>query len=345
MWVSIIVLNYNGKPWLERCLDSLAGQSFDHGCEILLADNKSTDGSDLLAEKLTGKLPNARFIQNGANLGFCEGNNRPAALARGEFLLFLNNDAWLEKDCLAKLHAAVHETGAAAASPLILNYEDDSFQSIGAEGFDFFGLPSGRVPALAQGHRQLLMPEGCAYLIRRDVFELLGGFDPEIFMYADEYDLSWRLWVSGYSAITVPEARVHHRGAANVNPAGGASVIEFRTSDTKRYYANRNCLLVLLKNSQHILFLLVLLQLILLTLESLAALLVVRRWGFVRKAYWNAVRDCWRLRHHIRRERRKLNRLRKRSDFDMLNFLNWRFNRWEEIKRMFAFGLPRVAPK
>ena len=343
MWVSIIVLNFNGKPWLKRCMDSLRDQDFEHGCEIILADNKSTDGSDKLAEELVKDVPNARFIQNGANLGFCEGNNSPAVMARGEYLLFLNNDAWLERDCLAKLRLAIEETGAAAASPLILNYEDDSFQSIGAEGFDFFGLPAGRVPQ--EGRRRVLMPEGCAYLIRRDVFELLGGFDPEFFMYADEFDLSWRLWVSGYFAITVPEARVHHRGAANVNPAGGSSVVEFRTSDTKRYYANRNCLLVLLKGAQHLLFSLLVLQLALLMVEAVVALLLVRRWSFVRKAYWEAVRDCWRLHDHIRSERRKLKGLRKRSDFDMLNFLSWRLNRWEELKRMFAFGLPRVAEK
>ena len=341
MWVSIIVLNYNGKPWLKRCLESLARQEFKHGYEIILADNQSTDESDKLAEQLVRDIPNARFIQNGANLGFCEGNNRPAAIANGDFLFFLNNDAWLEPDCLQKMWEATNETGATAASPLILNYEDDTFQSIGAEGFDFFGLPAGRAPL--EGRRPVLMPEGCAYLIRRDVFHALDGFDPEIFMYADEYDLSWRLWVAGYSAITVPEARVHHRGAANVNPAGGGAMVEFRTSDTKRYYANRNCLLVLLKCAQHILFFGVALQLGLLAVEAAAALVLVRRWSFVRTAYWHAVRDCWRLRGHIARERRKLKQLRKRSDFDMLNFLSWRLNRWEELKRIVQFGVPKVS--
>lgn len=343
MWVSIIILNYNGKPWLHRCVESLACQKFDHGYEIILADNLSTDGSDKLAAELVQSLSNGRFIQNGANLGFCEGNNRPAKEARGDYLFFLNNDAWLEVDCLEKLREAVVQTSAAAASPLILNYEDNTFQSSGAEGFDLFGLPSGRAPV--DGRRPVLMPEGCAYLIRRNVFEELGGFDPEIYMYADEYDLSWRLWVAGYSAITVPDARVHHRGAANVNPAGGGTVVEFRTSDTKRYFANRNCLLVLLKNAEHVLFAALLLQLLLLMAEAAAALVLVRRVGFVQKAYWEAVRDCWRMREHIMRERRKINALRERSDFDMLNFLSWRFNRWEEIKRVLAFGLPNVAAR
>ena len=343
MWVSIIVLNYNGLAWLERCLDSLANQDFREPYEIIVADNASTDGSDRLAEQLCQKIPHARFLQNGGNLGFCEGNNRPARTARGEFLLFLNNDAWLERDCLRQLHLAMLETRAEAACPLILNYEDQTFQSIGAAGFDIFGLPADRSPRT--GHQPVLMPEGCAYLIRREVFAALGGFDPEIFMYADEYDLSWRLWISGGVATTVPEARVHHRGAANVNPVGGGSVVEFRTSDTKRYYANRNCLLVLLKNAQHLLLGALLLQLGLLACEALVSLLLVRRWSFVRRAYWEAVRDCWRLRDHIRRERRKIQAIRRRGDLEMLDFLTLSLNRWDELKRMARFGLPKVAER
>ena len=123
------------------------------------------------------------------------------------------------------------------------------------------------------------MPEGCAYLIRRELFQQLGRFDPEFFMFADELDLSWRVWISGQRAIAVPSARLHHRGAAQVNPAGGGSAVEFRTSDTKRFYSNRNGLLVLLKNAHLFLLLLVPLQLGLLAVEALAALLLVRRWS------------------------------------------------------------------
>ncbi len=118
----------------------------------------------------------------------------------------------------------------------------------------------------------MLMPEGCAYLIRRELFEALGRFDPEFFMFADEFDLSWRVWISGHRAMAVPSARLHHRGAAQVNPAGGGATVEFRTSDTKRFYANRNSLLVLLKNARHLLLLLVPLQLGLLLLEGLVSL-------------------------------------------------------------------------
>jgi GT2 family glycosyltransferase len=233
--------------------------------------------------------------------------------------------------------------GAGAAAPLVLNYEEDSFQSLGAFGFDLFGLTSTR--AFATETRDVLMPEGCAYLIQRKLFQESGRFDPEFFMFADEYDLSWRVWISGHQAVAVPSAKLHHRGAAQVNPAGGGAAVEFRTSDSKRFYTNRNSLLVLLKNARLLLLLLVPLQLGLLLLEAVAALVLVRRWGFVRHAYWDALADCWRLRRHILAERRRIRQYRRRGDLWMLRFLRWRLNRWDEIQRVRQFGVPKVTPR
>jgi GT2 family glycosyltransferase len=339
--VSVIVLNYNGARWLERCLDSLRAQTIFGQVEVLVADNVSTDGSDRLAARLMQGWPGGRFIQHAQNLGYCEGNNRGADPACGEYLLFLNNDTWLEPDCLERLLAEVQKAGAAAACPLVLNYDDDSFQSLGAFGFDLFGLASTRAQSAVT--REVLMPEGCAYLIRRDLFWQIGGFDSVFFMYADEFDLSWRVWVSGHRAVGVPSAGLHHRGAAQVNPAGGGATVEFRTSDTKRFYANRNSLLALLKSAKHFLLLLVLMQLALLGLEALAAVVLVRRWSFVKRAYLGAVADCWRLRSHILAERRRIGQFRRRGDLFMLRFLRLRPNRWDEFQRLRRLGPPKVT--
>ena len=340
--VSVIVLNYNGTRWLERCLESLHAQSIFADTEILLADNASPDNSAELGSRLMQNWPNGRVIRHAQNFGFCAGNDKAAEQACGDYLLFLNNDTWLEPDCLEKLLTATHTAAADAATPLVLNYEDDSFQSLGAAGFDLFGLATSR--SQHPDMRPVFMPEGCAFLIKRETFQRLGGFDPEFFMFADETDLSWRLWLSGYRAVAVPIARLHHRGAANVNPAGGGTVAEFRTSDTKRFYANRNGMLVLLKNAQHMLLLCLGLQLVLLLAEAVAALFLVRRWGFLRRAYLGAVSDCWRLRGHIAAERRRIRELRRHSDLWMLRFLRLRPNRWDELRRMRQSGIPRVSP-
>src|SRR5437660_9304346 len=155
------------------------------------------------------------MIQNSENLGFAEGNNRGAAVAKGQYLFLLNNDTWLEPNCLASLIDGIKQAKAVAGCPLVLNYHDNSFQSLGAEGFDIFGLPTCRNGTVKS--KSVFMPEGCAFLIERDVYHKLGGLDSEFFMFSEEYDLSWRLWLAGYTAAVVPAAIVHHRGAAQVN--------------------------------------------------------------------------------------------------------------------------------
>lgn len=338
--VSVIVLNYNGARWLERCLESLRRQTVFDQLEILVADNASPDKSDRFAADYMRQWSNGRVIQHGENLGYCEGNNRAALQAKGEWLFFLNNDTWSEPECLATLVEQVQAAGAHFGCPLVLDYDSNNFQTMGFRGFDLFGLPSTRAPLKEVG--EVFMPDGCAFLMHREVFAELGGFDPYLFMYVDEYDLSWRAWVSGYKGVATPAARLHHRGAAQVNPAGGGTAVEFRTSALKRYYANRNSLLVLLKNSQHMLLLLLPLQLLLLAAEALASALLVRRWGFVKQAYFDACRDVWQARGHVSRWRKRIRGLRQRSDLWMLRFLRLRLNRWDEVQRMRSMGVPKV---
>jgi GT2 family glycosyltransferase len=339
--VSIIILNYNGALWLSRCLRSIREQNVFPKLEVIVADNNSPDGSIVLAETLMKGWGNGRTIQHGANLGFCEGNNRAAKEARGKYLFFLNNDTWLEPSCLQQLVCTVERLGARAGTPLMLNYEDDTIQSSGGGGFDMFGLMSLARPC--DTPREIFVVGGCSYLIERYLFEEIGGFDPVFYMYADEYDLSWRVWISGARAIIEPGAKLHHRGAASVNPEGGNKILETRTSDTKRFYTNRNCLLLLLKNCQNILLVTVPLQIVLLLFEATVGLVLFRRWSFVKRAYWDAVKDCWRLRGHISSERRRIKGFRRRSDWRMLHFFRFRLNRWDEVHNLRRYGVPKVT--
>ena len=229
-----------------------------------------------------------------------------------------------------------------AATPLVMNFDDDSFQSLGAAGFDLFGLASFRPQHTDT--REVLMPEGCSFLIRRSLFETLGKFDAEFFMFGDELDLAWRIWIAGGRAVAVPSAGMHHRGAPNVNPRGGGAVVEQRTSDTKRFYANRNSLMVILKNGRNILLVFAALMAGMFIAEALVMLVLVRRWSFIRRAYLGAFADCWRLRHHIRAERKRIRQFRRRSDWWMLRFFRLRLNRWDELGRLRKRGLPKVTP-
>jgi hypothetical protein len=338
--VSIVVLNCNGANWLPKCFGSIKTQTIPDQIEAVMVDNNSTDDSVAVARKLLADFPSACIVRNSENLGFCEGNNSGARAAKGRWLLFLNNDTWLELDCMEKLIAGTEKLGAAAATPLVLNYPDNSYQDFGFYGFDVFGLPS--PSAIATGTREIFVAGGCSYLIRADVFNRIGMFDAEYFIYSDDADLSWRVWLAGHKVAGIFEAKLHHRGAAGVNPSGGITTVEFRTNDRKRFLTNRNCLLTLLKNGQHILLLPVIPLIALLFLESLAGSLLLWRWSFARASFWSVLRDCWRLRGHISRQRKAVSAFRKRSDFWMLRFFKLRLNRWDEVKRTIKFGPPRV---
>lgn len=344
--VSIIVLNSNGAHWLPKCFESIRTQTIVGQIETIVVENSSSDNSAEVGREWLAKFPDAAMVRLFKNQGFCGGNNEGARPARGRWLLFLNNDTWLEPDCIEKLVAGVEKMGAAAATPLVLNYPDNSFQDFGFYGFDIFGLPSGSSgSSAATGTREIFIAGGCAYLIRADVFNQIGGFDAEFFIYSDDTDLSWRTWIAGYKVAGIYEARLHHRGAAGVNPSGGVQTLEFRTTDQKRFLTNRNSLLTLLKDGRHILLLLVIPQLMLLFVESLVGALLLRRWSFARESFWSVLRDLWRLRGHVVRERKRIATFRKRSDFWMLRFFRLRPNRWFEITRLFKFGLPRVDNK
>jgi GT2 family glycosyltransferase len=324
---------------MRRCVQSLQAQSIFPRIQVIIADNASTDRSDRLSQELLANWSNGLFIQNGANLGFAAGSNLAVKQAKGKYLFFLNPDVWLEPDCLERLFNAAEKAGAGAAGALVLDYDNDNIQTRGGVAFDFCGYPV--IPKRNQVPKILFASCGF-FFIRAELFRRLGGFEDQFFLYGEETDLSWRVWVSGNSIIHAPLARIHHRGEASINPKGGTRIIEFRTSETKRYYANRNHLIVLLKNAQHILLLMLLPCLILMFLESFAAVILLRRWSFFRETFWASLVGCWQLRKHVLSERRQIHGFRTRSDFQMLRFLTWRFGRWPEVRKVFRKGIPIV---
>lgn len=340
--VSVVIVNYNCKAWVPRCLESLREQTIYDGMEVIFTDNISRDGSDLQAQELMKDWPRGKFLQTGANLGFGGGANRGAALAEGKYLFFLNPDVWIERDCLERLVAAAEQNGLGVAGPLVLNYSDNSLQSKGASGFDIFGLSVD--PPGSDAAPRLFSPSAF-YFIRRDLFGKIGGWDGHFFMYGEEMDIAWRIWIAGERVGHVPGAKMHHRGAAVDNPKGGDRVVELRSNDTKRFCAYRNHLLTLLKAPQHVLLLLLPPAVALTLLEGLAGAVLLRRWSFFSNTSWKALRACWQLRGHWREQRRRIRGFRRRGDFWMLRFLSWRLNRWHEIRQILKLGMPRVEKR
>jgi GT2 family glycosyltransferase len=338
--VSVIILNWNAAQWIPRCLESLRQQTIFSQVEIIFTDNASSDGSEQVARDCMAGWPNGKIVPTGGNFVWGGGVKGGAAAARGRYLFFVNPDIWLEPACLEELATAGDQNEATAVGALIMDYADDTVQWWLDDGFDVFGSV---VNARLSTQRRTSFCASTFTFIRADAFQKLGGFDEEFFMYGEEADLAWRIWISGGKVVATPKARLHHRGEAAVNPKGGEQITEFRTSERKRFYANRNHLLALLKNSQHILLLTAVAFAGLLLLEGFFWLLIKRRWALLRATSLEPLVDCWRLRGHVRAQRRLVRGFRKHGDWWMLRFFCWRLGRWPDFKKVFKFGLPKIG--
>jgi hypothetical protein len=141
--------------------------------------------------------------------------------------------------------------------------------------------------------------------------------------------------------VGVPEAKIHHRGAVGVNPDGGVIIAENRTSVRKRFLANRNRLLIISKNAQHILLFMLLPCAALILLEGLFVLLMTRNAAIAKKISLDVFADFWRMRGHVFQERKRIRSFRRRGDFWMLRFFRLGFGRSHEIKAILKRGFPK----
>jgi GT2 family glycosyltransferase len=239
--ISVIVLNYNGRRWIEPCLSALAAQAGAPPFEILFVDNGSTDGSTAL---VADRFPSVRIIENGRNLGFAAGNNAGARAAIGETLAFLNNDTIPAPDWLARLHAARIETlgRALITSRIVFLDRPDVVDSAGDGYLRAGGAFKHGHGAYADGFmssREVFGACGAAFAIRRDLFDELGGFDEDFFMVYEDVDLSYRARLAGHHCWYAADAVVRHAGSGTLGVA----------SDMAVFHGQRNLEWTWLKNT------------------------------------------------------------------------------------------------
>lgn len=211
----MVIVNWNRKELLRACLHSLARQE-GVDFETVVVDNGSVDGSADLAEAEFG----ARVIRNPQNRGFCAANNQGIAAARGDLVALLNNDAEAEPGWLAALAracCAAPDIGMAACK--ILVWEDPS--RIDKAGHLMFPDGQNRGRGTGEADRgqydreeEVLWPDGCAAMYRKEMLDAIGGFDEDFFAYGDDAELGLRARIAGWRAVYTPRAVVrHHRGA------------------------------------------------------------------------------------------------------------------------------------
>lgn len=239
--VSVVILNYNGRQWIDGCLAGLAAQRGAPEYETLLVDNGSRDDSITFARTT---YPNVRIVENGRNLGYAAGNNAGARHASGAWLAFLNNDTTPQPDWLARLWSAAqaHPLCGIVTSRLVFMDDPTVIDSAG-DGY----LRAGG--AFKHGHggrngdfetsREVFGACGGAFMIRRDLFESLGGFDERFFMQYEDVDLSYRARLRGARVWYASDAVVRHAGSGSLGTISPMAV----------FYGQRNLEWTWIKNT------------------------------------------------------------------------------------------------
>lgn len=244
---SIIIVSWNALHHLKKYLPSVVATDYPH-YEIILADNASTDGSKAWVRE---HYPDIEIASFDKNYGYCGGNNRAVPHAKGDILMFLNNDVRVEPDWLQGLATCFQKDNSiAAVQPKMLSdVNPELFEYAGAAGgyLDRFAYPfcRGRIfDTLEEDSGQydyetdIFWASGAALAVRKQVFEDLGAFDEDFEFHMEEIDLCWRLWNSGYKVSFCPSSTVYHLG-------GGSMAMG---SPRKIYYNYRNNLRMLWKN-------------------------------------------------------------------------------------------------
>lgn len=306
---SVIILNWNGKHFLNDCLLSLKAQTVSN-FETIVVDNGSTDGS---VEYLRQHFPWVRLVELPENVGFAEGNNLGLAVAQGEYIVTLNNDTKVLPHFMEELSGQINhrpEIGMVAAK--ILNfYQKERIDSLG-----IYPATSGIGCSIGIGQTDT----GCydlqtdvfgacagAAMYRRSMIEETGFFDSDFFAYYEDLDLAWRARLSGWKAVTAPGALVYHVHSATAG----------RMSNFTVYYTHRNKWFVIIKNWPASL---ILRYLVLIIVYDAAALLLASIKGKIIPAL--------RARLHLLasfpallRKRKKVMKLRKLNTADVKNLL------------------------
>jgi N-acetylglucosaminyl-diphospho-decaprenol L-rhamnosyltransferase len=238
--VSVVVVNWNAGPALDRCLASLATDAAA-GAEVVVVDNASTDGSTSAA---AGPRAWARVVESGANVGFARGANAGAAAACGDVLVFLNPDAEVEPGALGTLVRSLEAVPRAGIAGGGLADERGRWQP-GAARFGvlphlLLDTTLGRLAG--RGTRDVRVVDwvyGTFMAVRRDVFAHLGGFDGGYFLYGEDLDLCHRAAAAGWRTLHVPAARARHAHNVSATSRYGlgrdAAVVEGEL----RFYARR----------------------------------------------------------------------------------------------------------
>ncbi len=245
--VAVVILNWNGKNFLEQFLPRVIDYSKDFA-EIVVADNDSSDDSVVY---LQNNFPEVRIIQNEINGGFAKGYNDALAQVNAEYYILLNSDIevtpnWIKP--IIDLMDANPEI--AACQPKLMSYyEREKFEYAGAAGgfIDKYGYPfcRGRLFQTLEADggqyddvNEIFWATGACLFVRAEIYHKLGGLDERFFAHMEEIDFCWRAKIDGYKIMFCPDSTVYHVGGGTLP----------KKSWKKTYLNMRNNNIMLYKN-------------------------------------------------------------------------------------------------
>ncbi|RYG41453.1 MAG: glycosyltransferase family 2 protein [Chitinophagaceae bacterium] len=224
--LSIIIVNYNVKFFLEQCLFSVLKASADIRSEIIVIDNNSTDGS---REYLSEKFPSVQFEWLEVNSGFAKACNRALKKAIGEIILFLNPDTIVAEDCFLKSISFIRSKKDCGALGVRMldgsgKFLKESKRGLPTPSASFFRLSgitfllpeSKYYSAYYAGHlsehdiNEIDVVAGAFLMVPKAVLEKTGGFDEDFFMYGEDVDLSYRITRAGFKNYYYPQTTILH---------------------------------------------------------------------------------------------------------------------------------------
>jgi len=248
MNTAVVILNWNGKNFLEKFLPALVAHTSLPGVALVVADNGSSDGS---REFLQTHYPQVQWIELGYNYGFAGGYNRALQQVKADYYVLLNSDVEVTEGWLPALIGAMNSNpDVAVCMPKIRSYERRNyFEYAGAAGgfIDQYGFPfcRGRIlNCLEEDCGQYDTPlevfwaSGACMVVRAKLWRQLGGFDEAFFAHMEEIDFCWRVKQHGYKVMCYPQAVVYHVGGGTLP----------NDSPHKLFLNYRNSLYMLYKN-------------------------------------------------------------------------------------------------
>ncbi|HEX9804690.1 MAG TPA: glycosyltransferase family 2 protein [Candidatus Dojkabacteria bacterium] len=302
--VSIIIVNYNGEKYIEECLKSISEQIYNN-IEIVLVDNNSQDSS----LKIIEKFQNIKLIKLNHNSYFAEGNNIGVKNSKGEILLLLNNDAYLEKNTIEKIvdFFEKHKNAGIVQNKIVYAENPELIDSAGSfmsiSGFLIHQNHHGKASKSNKNHK-IFAGKGASLAIRKEILEKTWLFDSEYKLYFEDTDLCWRSILLGFDNYLLADALTYHRVTSSTDKST-LHVIDF--------HSFKNRLRSILTNLSP-LFLIFVLPIHLLICLAISIIFVFKNYksslAILKAASWNIL--------HLNstlKTRKKIQSIRQVSDF------------------------------